>query len=67
MPGTLKKRLASALGGAVATAAIPFSYGVVDYRVLAGSAALGAIGGLCGVNVAGMARRYAAKRKAPPV
>jgi hypothetical protein len=61
----IKKRAASALGGAVATAAVPLGYGIVNPKVLAGAAALGAVGGLCGVNVAGMVKRYAAKRKAP--
>lgn len=62
----MKRRLASAAGGAIATAAIPAGMGVLNPKVLAGCAALGAVGGLCGINVAAWARRYMARRKAPP-
>lgn len=59
----MKRRIASTLGGAVATAALPPSVGILDWRVIAGAAAVGAVGGLFGVNVAGWARRQWAARK----
>jgi hypothetical protein len=62
---SVKKRAASALGGGVATAAIVAGYGIMNWKALAGCAALGAVGGFCGVNVPGLLRRYAARRKAP--
>lgn len=62
----MKKRIGSAVGGAVATAAIPATNGILDWRILAGAAAMGAVGGFFGVNVAQRVKRYAAARKAPP-
>jgi len=62
----MKRRIGSAAGGAIATAAIPAGMGVWDLKVLAGAAAIGAIGGLCGVNVAQRVQRAMAQRKAPP-
>ena len=59
----MKRRIASTLGGAVATGSLPLSLGVLDWRVIAGAAAVGAVGGLFGVSVAGWARRQWAARK----
>jgi hypothetical protein len=63
----MKKRIASTLGGAVATGSLPMSVGCMDWRVIAGAAAVGAVGGLFGVNVAGRARRAWVARKPPTV
>jgi uncharacterized membrane protein YfcA len=46
-----KKRAAFAVSTAAATAAIPLSMGVLDWKILAGAAAAGLIGGALGVNV----------------
>jgi len=62
---SVKKKVGSALGGAIATAGIPASFGVMDWRLLAGMAALGAIGGFCGVNVAARIRRVLPQKKTP--
>lgn len=59
----MQKRLGSALAGAVATAALPASAGMYDWRVLCGAAVAGAIGGWFGVDVAGRVKR-AMPRKA---
>jgi len=59
----VKKRIASALGGAVATAALPVGIGMYDWRVLAGAAALGAVGGFFGVNVASKVKQYLPKKQ----
>jgi len=40
------------LTGAVSTAAIPASFGIVDWRILAGAAGAGAIAGLFGIPLA---------------
>lgn len=63
---TMRKKAGLALGGAVATGSLPPSVGCMDWRVIAGAAAVGAVGGLFGVNVAGWARRAYAARKQPP-
>jgi len=57
----MRKQFGSFIVGAVSTAAIPASYGIKDWRVLAASAAIGGIGALFGVNVPKMAK--AAKGK----
>lgn len=46
-----KKRAAFAVSTAAATAAIPLSMGVLDWKILAGAAAAGLVGGALGVNV----------------
>ena len=58
----MKKQIGSFLGGAVATAAIPAANGVYDWKILAGAAAVGGIGALCGVNVPTAVKKYTAKR-----
>jgi hypothetical protein len=60
----MKKEVSAFVGGAVATAAIPLSNGMTNWKVLAGAAALGGVGALCGVNVPQMLKKYAAKRAA---
>jgi hypothetical protein len=64
---TIKKRLASALGGAVATGVIPVGYGCWDYRVIAGCAVAGGVGGFFRVNVAARIKRMLPKKKPPTV
>jgi len=61
----MKRRIGSALGGAIATAAIPAGMGVLNPKVLAGAAVLGAVGGLFGVNVAQRVRRMLPQKKTP--
>lgn len=56
------KKASAFVGGAVATAAIPFSNGVMDWRILAAAALLGGVGGMCGVNVPSLVKKYTAKR-----
>jgi len=58
----MKRRIASTLAR-VATGSLPPSLGCMDWRVIAGAAAVGAVGGLFGINVAGWARRQWAARK----
>lgn len=58
----MKKQIGSFIGGAVATAAIPATYGIVDWKILAGAAALGGIGALCGISVPSAIKKYTAKR-----
>jgi len=53
----MQKRLGSALAGAVATATIPAGFGVIDWKVLAGAAAAGAVGGFFGIDVAGVIKK----------
>lgn len=65
MTRSLKWRMSHAAGGSVATAAIPLGAGCYDWRIVAGAAVAGAVGGLLGVNVAAMAKKMLAKRKAP--
>jgi len=45
-------KTASALSGAAAMAAIPPSLGCLDWRIIAGSAAAGAVAGWFGVDLA---------------
>lgn len=63
----MKKQISQAVGGAVATATIPASFGVVDWRILAGAAALGALGGLFGFDVAKNIKGRFAKPKVEKV
>jgi len=60
----MKKKLGQAVGGAAATAAIPVSFGGWDWRILAGFAGVGAVGGFFGVNVSQKIKAYLALRKA---
>jgi hypothetical protein len=60
----MKRSVSAFLGGAVATAVIPLGYGVVDWRVLTGAAVIGGVGGVFGLNVPAMAKKYTAKRAA---
>lgn len=53
----------SILAGATATAAIPAGAGLTDWRILAGAAALGAVGGAVGVNVADIVKKRMAAAK----
>lgn len=53
----IKRGAKNFLTGAVSTAAIPAGMGVMDWRILAGAAALGGIGALAGVNVADRLKR----------
>jgi ABC-type uncharacterized transport system permease subunit len=59
----IKKRIASALGGAVATGVIPLGYGCWDYRVIVGCAVAGGIGGFLHVNVAARIKRMLPRKK----
>jgi len=59
---SVKKKLAAAVTGAVSTAAAPASMGVIDWRVLAGAAVLGAVGGFFGFDIAGAVKRKAQRR-----
>lgn len=63
----MKKEIGSFLTGAVATASLPPSIGVLDWRIIAGAAVIGGIGSLCGVNVAATIKRKSAERKAAQV
>lgn len=53
------------VGGAIGTAAIPATMGVMDWRVLAAAAAVGGLGGLFGVDVAKMAKQKMTKVQTP--
>jgi len=44
------------VGGAIGTAAIPASMGMLDWKILAAAAAVGGLGGLFGVDVARLAK-----------
>lgn len=61
----MKRRLASAAGGAIATAAIPAGMGVLSPKVLAWCAVAGGVGGLFGVNVAQRIKRALPQKKTP--
>jgi nitrate/nitrite transporter NarK len=65
MHSTVKRRVSATIGGAAATAAIPLGYGVVNWKLLAGAAALGAVGGFFGVNIPAAVKRYLPKKKPP--
>lgn len=56
------KGAAKFAGGAIGTAAIPATMGILDWRVLAGAAAVGGLGGLFGVDVAKLAKQKMGKR-----
>lgn len=65
----MKRHISAFIGGAVATAAIPPSMGILNWKAIVAAAAVGGVGALCGVNVPQLAKRYAAgraARKAPP-
>lgn len=62
----MKKQVGSFLTGAVATAALPPSVGLYDWRIIAGAAAAGGVAGLFGINLSQRVKRYAAARKASP-
>jgi uncharacterized membrane protein YfcA len=62
----MKRRIAAIIGGAAATAGIPFGMGWYNWRILLGAAVAGAIGGLFGINVAKRVREYLPKRKVGP-
>jgi hypothetical protein len=62
---SVKRRVSATIGGAAATAAIPLGYGVANWKLLAGAAAIGAVGGFFGINIPAVVKRYTSKRKAP--
>jgi len=51
-PDKLKTKVASSISGATGMAAIPVGMGMMDWRVIAGSAAAGAVAGWFGVDLA---------------
>lgn len=57
-----ESRTAHAITGAVSTAAIPATMGVFDWRILAGTAAAGAVAGFFGVDLAGVVKKKMAKK-----
>lgn len=60
----MKARIAKVAGGAVATAMIPPSFGVMDWRIIAGAAGAGAVAGFFGIDLAKFAKAKMADRKA---
>jgi len=62
----MKKQIGQAVGGAVATASIPASFGVFDWRILAGAAGVGAIAGFFGIPLAKIVKDKLPKRKVAP-
>lgn len=59
----MKAKLTKAAAGAMATAAIPPSIGLYDWRVILGSAAAGAVAGYFGIDLARIAKQKMADRK----
>lgn len=62
----MKKHLIRFVTGATATAVLPPSVGIYDWKIIAGAAAAGGVCGLCGINLSQRVKRYAAARKTPP-
>lgn len=53
----IKKRVTGLIAGAAATAAIPAGFGLLNWKVLAASAAIGGLGGFFGLDVARILRQ----------